>query len=568
MSSLFGSLNAARSALYAAQFALQTTSNNVANAATRGYSRQRVDLREAQPETLPVGQLGTGVAVDSIRRLRDQFMDQQYYQAQQVLGEYQAQQSTLNQIEALLGEPSDNGLQASLSRFFAAVHDLASYPSDGTTRRTVLEQARILAGDFNRLSNAVTGVKRNLESEIASQVAEVNDTLRQIAELNGQIQAVTIAGGSANSLMDRRDTLLDDLTARLGINRQMRSDGTVQVSMIGGGGMLVSGTTAATLGAQLSGTSDDYQLTLGGTVVTPVGGKLTGLLKSRNDPGDYVKYIQGQLDTLASTLIQQVNRVQATGAGLLGLSSTTSQYAVSDPAAALSTAVGLPFDPVSGTFRVFVYDASGAVSSSGTVTIAAGATSLNDLASALNGVAGLTASVSGGRLTVSATSPATFRFADDTSGALASLGLNAFFTGTDGRSIAVNPALEADPRLLSTGTPDPATGLVGGADNSAALRLAGLRETALLTGGTATLEDFYAASVGVVGARAAAVGRLAESQDLVVRTIENQRQQVSGVSLDEEMTELIRYQRAYEASARIIRMVDELLETVVNGLLR
>jgi flagellar hook-associated protein 1 len=166
MSGLFGSLGVARSALFANQLVLQTTANNVANAGRPEYSRQRVDLTASLPETLPVGQVGTGVTVAGIRRLRDQFLDQQFSKAQQALGEHTAEQSTLGQIETLLGEPSDTGLQASLSQFFTALRDVASYPEDATTRRAALEQGGTLASNLQRASAGLTDLKRNLESEI------------------------------------------------------------------------------------------------------------------------------------------------------------------------------------------------------------------------------------------------------------------------------------------------------------------------------------------------------------------------------------------------------------------
>ena len=567
MSTLFGILGAAKSGLIANQLSLQTTSNNVANAGTPGYSRQRVDLTEALPETLPVGQLGTGVSVDGIRRLRNQFLDHQFYQAQQILGERQATQSALGQIEALLGEPSDNGLQAGLSSFFASLQDLASYPADLTTRRAVLEQGSILAGDFNRLSSGLIALERNIESDIASKVAGVNTILQEVASLNGQIQTVTVAGGSPNALLDQRDLRLDELSHLVGITTIARQDGTVHVSLTGGGGVLVDGQTAATLGLVLSATSDTYGLTLGGTPVTPIAGEIVGLLNVRNDPDHSLKYAQRQLDDLAAALIREMNRLQADGAGLAGQGSTTSQHPVSDPAIALGSA-GLPFAPtVPGSVGVFVYDATGAVSASGSLTLTA-ATTLNDLASQLASIPGLSTSISGGRLTVTAAAGATFSFANDTTGALAALGVNAFFTGTNARSMAVNDALVADPGLLSAGMPDPATGIVGPGDNRVALAMAGLRQAKILDGGTSTPVDFYAAAIGAIGGRTQASNRLVASQDLVVQTIQNQREQVSGVSLNEEMTDLIRFQRAFEASARMIRVVDELLDTIVNGMLR
>ena len=564
MSSLFGTLWTAKSSLSANQLALQTTSNNVANAGTKGYSRQRVDMVESLPETLPFGQVGTGVTVDGIRRIRDQFLDQQYLRANQSLSKTQAEHDTWSQIEAILGEPStDTGLQADMNRFFTSLQDLASYPTDLTTRRTVLEQAQTMAGTFNRLDADLDSLTRNLETQITGTVSEANDTLQQLADLNNQIQAQVIAGNSPNALLDKRDLLLDKLSELIGINRFIRPDGTAVVTLSGGGGVVLDGVWAATLGTQLSATTDTYDLTLNGNVVNPTEGKIAGLLASRNDPTGYVKYTRAQLDTLAATLISQINQIQAAGAGTAGIQSLTSQATISDPTAPLASA-GLPVPiTVPGSFGVFVYDATGAVSASGTVTVTA-TTSLNDLATQLNGLGSLTATVAAGRLTVSAPAGSTFRLASDTSQALTALGVNGVFTGTDAGTIGVNAELLARPELLTTGYPDPGTGVVGGADNRAALDMAAVREAKLLSGGTATLADFYDATVGVVGSRTAATANQAESQDLVARTIDNQRQQVSGVSIDEEMTAMIQFQRAFEASSKIIQVVDELLVTVVN----
>jgi flagellar hook-associated protein 1 FlgK len=332
--------------------------------------------------------------------------------------------------------------------------------------------------------------------------------------------------------------------------------------------VLVDGTTVATLGASLSTTSDDYLLTLGGTVIDARGGEIGGLFTARNDSGGYVKYTEGRLDALASTLIAQINQIQAVGAGGAGLQTVTSQYQVTDPAIALASA-GLPLTlTIPGSLNVFTYDtATGAVTGSGAVTLTA-ATSLNDLAAQFGGIAGLSASVTGGTLSLSATSGQSIRFAGDTGNLLPALGVNSFFTGTNARTIAVNAALRADPNLLSTGIPDPITGVVGAGDNRAALAMAGLSDKKVLGGGSASLTDYYAETVGVLGARTAAANRLVESQQLVTQTIQSQREQVAGVSLDEEMIELTKAQRAFEASAKLVQVVDGLLDTVVNGMLR
>jgi flagellar hook-associated protein 1 FlgK len=565
MSTLFSILGAAKSGLYANQLALQTTANNVANANSAGYSRQRVDLREALPEQLPVGQLGTGVLVDGIRRLRDQFADTLFRQANQTLGERDAKLSTLQQIQGVLGEPSDSGLQASLAEFFAAAQTLANDPTDLTARTALKERGMILAGEFNRLQSDLTLLKRNLEGEILGRVGEANDALQQIATLNGQIQAIVVAGGSPNELLDQRDKLTDDLSQLVAVTTERRTDGTLSIGLLGGGGTLVDGTTAATLSAQQSATTDDYQLLIGGTPTAVVSGALKGLLDSRNDSTSYVKYAQSQLDALACGLIQECNRLQAGGAGLQGLTSVTSENAVTDPTAAL-TAAGLPFTLSTGSFKVFVYDAAGAVTASGTVAVTAGVTSLNQVAAALSGVAGLTASVSGGQLTVSSAAGSTFGFAADTSDSLVALGLNGFFSGTDARTLSVSAAIQSDVRRIASATPDPTTGAYSLGDNSIALALAQRRQALTMQGGSASFDGFLGSLIGTVAARTQSASRLQESQSLVAAALDSRRQEVSGVSVDEEMANLVQLQRTFEASARMIRVVDEILNTVVNSM--
>jgi flagellar hook-associated protein 1 len=377
-----------------------------------------------------------------------------------------------------------------------------------------------------------------------------------------------VSGGSPNELLDRRDLLTDDLSKLVAVTTLQRSDGTLSISLLGGGGNLVETTTAAQLSAQLSPTSDDYEILNAGTPTPIAGGELQGLLNSRNDPAGYLKYAQGQLDTLARGVILETNRLQASGIGIQGLTSVTSENAVSDPTIALSAA-GLPFTTKSGSFKVFVYDASGATIASGTVTVAAGTTTLNDVKDALNGatggVSGLAASVVGGRLTVSSIAAgSTFAFAADTSDTLAALGLHSFFSGTDAASMAVSASVQADVQTISTATPDATTGAFSPGDNSTALAMAQLPQLLSMQGGTATFNDFYASTIGVIGSRTQAATQLDESQQAVVSTIDNRRQQVAGVSVDEEMTNLIQYQHTFEASARIITVVDSLLNTVVN----
>ncbi len=564
MSGLFGTLSVARSALYAQQLVLQTTSNNVANAGRTDYTRQRVDLAASYPEELPIGQLGTGVTAAGIRRIRDSFLDRQYWQAQQALGQQSASQSTLSQIESLLGEPSDSGLQAQMTSFFSAAQALQSNPQDLTTRSTLLEQASALADGFQHLSTGLQNLKTNLESDINQKVDQINSLVADIGILNGQIKTNALDGGPSNTLMDQRDKDVDELAKLVGIVRTDQADGTMVVSLAGSGGVLVSGTETQMLTASPS-PNDTFALALNGVAVTPTGGELSGTLAARNDATNYVKYTQERLDTLAATLIEQVNRIQGSGAGLIGMSATQSQNAVTDPAAALNTA-GLPFTTAPGSFQVFTYNAANAVTGSGTITITA-STSLNDLAAQIGAISGMSATVANGKLTVTAAAGTTFRFAGDSSNALTALGLNSLFTGKDAATIGVNSDLIANPDQLSTGVADPTTGVVAPGDTTAAVALGQLQATKLLEAGQATLGDYYAETTGVIGARTAAANQAVETKTAISEAIQNQRQQVSGVSMDEEMIQLTQAQRAYQAAARVVTIVDDLLNTVVNGML-
>jgi len=566
MSSLSGILNIARSGLYASQLALQTTSNNIANAGTSGYSRQQVDLVESVPETIPCGQLGTGVTVEGVRRVRDQFLDRQYYQAQQLVGEGSSALAAWQQVESLLNEPSDSGLESSLTGFFGALTDLATYPEDLTTRQAVLEQGETLAADFNRLSNGLASLKENLGSDIEATTDQVNGLAREIADLNAQIQVVQIGGGTPNSLMDSRDLKLDELSKLIGVTTSVRPDGSVTVSLAGGAGLLVDHATATVLTASLDVAGDSYRLSAGQTSIHPQGGSLTALLAARNDSDGAIKSTTATLDELAVGLIGAFNRLQATGAGPLAPQSVTAALALDDPTASLeSSSIGGELT-LPGSLQLFVYDqASDEVVGGGKVSLAAG-DSLDDVAAQLEAL-GLTATTDGGRLSLDAGAGRGIRFASDGSGLLGALGVGAFFTGENAATIAVSQALIAQPQLVATGAVDPAGGAVGSADNSVALAMAALQNSDWMDGGSATPVEFYAAGVGTVGTRVAALQRSVESHELVRDSVQTQREEVSGVSLDEEMVSLIQFQRAFQASSKVVQMTDELLSTIVNGLL-
>jgi flagellar hook-associated protein 1 FlgK len=326
--------------------------------------------------------------------------------------------------------------------------------------------------------------------------------------------------------------------------------------------LLVDGTIANTLSVSLNTAADEMEVFLSGIEVFPQEGEVAGLLTMRNSTTEGVKKYLSDLNALAREVIEEVNRFHSDGAGLTGHATHTSTNAVSGPLVPL-TAAGLSFTPVTGSFDVIVHDATGAVLSTVTVAVTAGVTTLEDVRAAIDADPTLTATISGGLLTVTAGGGSSFTFANDDSDALLALGLNGFFEGTDASNIQISALIDGDLAKIAAGRADLA-GLVHPGDSSNALALAQLKDALTLAGGTLSFGGFYASMVETVGQATQESARFVENQERVVELLRNFREEISGVSLDEEMTELIKFQHAYEAAARFIRVADEMLDTLIN----
>lgn len=474
MISLLASLTMARRALQAQQAAIQTAGHNVANANTPGYTRQRVDLAPTIPFPLvPIGFLGTGVDVKDITRIRDLLLDSQFRDAHQALGRQEAEEATLSQIEGLVGEPSEDGLASAMSLLFASFQDLANAPTDLAVRTVVRDKARALVDQFHRLDNGLERLKIDLNDEILGVVKQVNGLAQQIADLNTQIAMSEGGGGSANDLRDQRDNAVDELTKLVGGSTSEDADGQVRVT-VGGGLTIVDGSTSVPLETKAFDSSDltypdSSRLFLGGILMTPGGGRLAGLLESRNSTTGFVKGFQSQLDTLAKAVVDEVNAVHAVGYGLDG--------------------------------------------------------------------------VSGRNLFAFTTPP----------------------IGTAGaaRFISVDPVIEADvTTIAAASTPNPG-------DNGAALALADLQDSTTImlpSGQSVTFGAYLSSLVSDLAEQEAGAKRSVNVQTGVAEFLTGRRDQVSGVSLDEEMTDLIRFQKGYEAAAHFANVVNDLLGTLMRQL--
>ncbi|MFQ5828074.1 MAG: flagellar hook-associated protein FlgK [Candidatus Methylomirabilia bacterium] len=552
-------LSLATQSLLAAQLAQQTAAANAANAATPGFSRRRVDFTEGVPERTASGFVGTGVLVKQIRRIRDSFLDSQVRADSSALAEAGTRATVLNRIGSIFGVLEDNPVGQALDEFFTALGDLASRPEDPAFRTTVLIRGQTLATTFKEEVESLLQIKRETFFSLGDQVNEVNSVTAQIARLNSQL-----TGGSNPTRDDERDRLIDRLAELVGVRVSVDSNGVAQVVLAGSGMLLVDGVRAATLTLSGNPESGSATLDLDGNTIQSLSGEVGALLSLRNSSTNGIPLVVGEVNTLAAGVIHAVNRVHASGVGLVGLSSATSGHQVSAPTTPLGSA-GLPVTPVTGSFTIAVFDSAGAMASSGSIAVDPATTTLNSLATDITAVAGLSASVSGNTLTITPTNPTdTVVFGTDTSDTLVALGLNRFFAGTDARTMAVDSTLLGNPSLVAAAQLDLAGGIFSPGDPSNAQALAGLQSSRFLAGNTQTPAESLAALAGTIGAldRAAQVDTAAREVILTASTA--QRESVSGVSLDEELADMVRFQQAFEASARFLATLNEMSRTLFD----
>ena len=553
MGSIYDALEVGRRALVSQQAVLNTVGHNLANVATPGYTRQRALLVPVAPRN--------GVEVATIQRITDRYLDFSVMTESQTLSQYLAQQGLLERLQAVFNDPAGTGLGSMLDNLFQGFQSLSVSPTDQAIRATVKDSGDQIASAVRGMRARLDQLKSDLETQTQQKVTAANGLLTQIADLNRQIVASN-GGPAPNDLLDKREQVVGQLNQIIGVTATDRSDGTVQLAVTGTGVLLVEGAFTLTLAATLNTGTDTVDLTAGTVAVTPRGGELAAVLTARNSPTGPIKQASADLDSLARSIMVEVNRVQASGTGLTEYTSLTTLNAVSGPAVAL-TAAGLPFTPGSGSFSIVVHDAAGAVTSSVTVPVTAGTTTLNAVAAAIDANPDLSATISGGRLTVSVAGGRTFTFAADTSDTLLALGANTFFAGSGALDMALSPGIAADPNKIAAARAD-AAGLVHPGDGGNALTLAQLRTKLAMASGTQTFADFFGASVGRVGSLARQASDAADRQEAALQTVRSLQQQTASVSTDDELIALIQAQNSYAAAAKYIGTVQDMMATLIN----
>jgi flagellar hook-associated protein 1 FlgK len=474
MASTFGGINTALTSLYAQRRGLDITGENIANANTEGYSRQRVRMH-AQTGNVNPGiystntQVGAGVAVSGVERSRNEYLDQRG-RAEHASSAYLAsQKAAYDQIESVLAEPSDTALQARLHDMWDGWNDVANNWQDASTRSALLERSRTVAITLNDTYGALSNQFTANRAQMTAYIDQVNTLAASVADMNQQIVVAQGAGLEANQLRDQRDLKVMQLAELAGATAQSKNSGAVNVYI--GNTALVSDFHASKLAMDGPTTLDaitttdkvTLKWTDTGTTAT-AGGTMGAMLDTMNSviPG-----IAKGLDEVASKLATTVNRALAGGLAEDGVTVIPPGYDIN----------GDPGTPM--------------------------------------------------------------------------------FTGTTAKMINV---VINDPNQVafSRGFPNDPDNTLAALDNGVADLLSDVG-----TAGTGP-DQTYQAMIGQLGVAAQAAGRRSEIQDSVTDQVDGAREAEGGVNLDEEMTNLLTYQRGYEAASRVLTTIDSMLDQLIN----
>lgn len=562
--SLTGALNIGRSALATHQAAIQVTGNNIANAGNAGYTRQVASISPSQDQQVAPGMfLGTGVNLDSVRRQIDEALEARIRGSASDSASADISEQWLGRVEAVFNELGDDDLSTRLSTFFASWSNLANKPQDMGQRQVVLQEGAAVATWFSDMRRQLAGLQQDADARLTALAKDADGLAQQVADLNGKIvTAEGGGGGEASGLRDQRDAALKKLSELIDVRTVTQDNGVVNV-YVGSEPLVLSGDNrgVALEQAPVNGVmTATVTIKSTGGAIPVTSGQIGGLVQARQK----IDGVISQVDGLAGNLILELNKLHASGQGLEGFSSATATNSAARTDVALNDpATGLPFAATNGSFVVHVRQKATGLVTSTLVQVdldGSGAqTTLDSLRADLAGVPGVSATISAGKLNVSASSDAVeLSFSQDSSGALTALGLNTFYTGRDARDIAVNATLQSRPAFLAAAR----NGEPG--DNQTARAIAALESQPLSGLSGTSLKDGYQAMVNEVGVATNSSKTEAEASRVVKETLESQREALSGVSLDEEAVNLMRQQRAFQGAARLVAAVDEMMKTVLN----
>lgn len=655
--------NIGLSGLDAAQKALDVIGNNIANAATEGYHRQRIDFSPAYLSLEGSILIGGGVNIKGITRMIDNLVEQEILRQQSALGQVSQEYGTLRTIENAFGELSTvgGGLNAAIDKFFNSLQDLSAHPAETIWQNQIISDAKVMVGQFKTIGEFLNTLENQIALETEITIDSINTLTSQVAELNGKIEAIEMVGGNANAMRDQRDQCISELSELIGIQTVSRKYGVVDVH---------AGRISLVVGINDSEIEKDFDengnlgITIKGATdySTDVqGGKIGGLISLNNET---ISDIHDDLDSLASTIIQQINQYHVQGIGsegsftsltgwtnesgdLADFSTVAAGYTYirvtnTSTGAVTRTAIPVLQDASSDTLTEIagfingagVANVTASVNSSNQLTITAATGYEYDFLTAVlsepetadinfNGSSDPTVSVSGIytgssndtlTFTVSGTGDvsvdtltltvkdialntiATINIGSgyaagdtidigntgikialsigdladvdsfsidvfgntDTSGLLAAVGINTFFSGSSAENIDVCSDISTNPRRVATALGADMT------DNTNAVRMAGLRDETISGLDSLTCGEFYRRLVTDIGQQLSVKQMRQDNIEVMVLNLTNHRSETSGVDINDEAAQLLVFEQMFQAMARYINTINSSIASIME----
>jgi flagellar hook-associated protein 1 FlgK len=562
MTDIFGVLNVGSKALLAQQKGIYVTGNNIANVNTPGYTRQRLNLSSDVPVNTAVGPVGTGVTATDVERVYQRFLGVQINNETQTRGNWEAQQGMLGRVEMIFDESGGYGLNRVMSDFWTGWQDLSNNPSGPVERSVLTAKSQIMAETFAKNHQDLAAIQRDIDTVITGATADINALSEKVAHINQKIIQMEAGGATAADFRDQREVLLNELSDLIDIESFENSVGGVTVS-VGSGQPLVEGTDAYRLSTQSNASGHqnitwiDADSNILDITADISGGRVKGWLDVRDlDIRNYLN----RLDTLAQSLMTEVNTLHAAGYGLDGSTGNDFFTGAATASGVLDSVLTITAEE-GGAGNLAITLVAGGTAGAETVTtdsvtgdiqiaIEDGVSTRTQIAAALQGhsaIATAVATAPGGPWTLGAGSDAAM--------------LNG---GASALNMQVNSGIVQDDRLIAAAESFNTVPGDKPGDNANSIAIANLMGARTLNSNTATFDAYYESLIGDVGYEVQQADTYYEHQSEMVHQLENYRESISGVSIDEEMVNLVRYQNAYQAAAKLITTADEMMQTVLN----
>lgn len=561
MPSIFAGLNISKQGLFAQQRSLHTISHNVANANTEGYSRQRVDFHATRPEVLPgtYGMLGTGVDVDAAKQIRDEFLDFSFRGENSRLGTYEVYDDIMKNIEGVFNEPSDSSFSKLMDNFYSAIQELNKNPENQTVRALVRQRGIALAEGIQHMTTSLKKLQRDTNFEMQVAVTDINGYAQQIAGLNKIIYNSELTGGKANDIRDQRNLILDKLSKIAKVDYYDDNKGRFHVLI--NGHELVDHMTADQLvstprtSAQKVNEDDVDDLVelkwASGSDFRTSEGSIAAIMNMRDNidgSNKGIPYYVDKLNEFMDTLATEINNIHSSGFGLKGDTGLnfftmdnmdTAAYNNYFLTEGLTSKTGVPGKPLDVTSSVL----TGIDTTTTPMTTEIEEANAQKIRENINSI-----------------------LKNNPDYAKKSIKLiNGKYYVTDRvKADRVTISRDIDLDLNKIAAADNSNTIPGKGAN--ALKIAASRHNLRLYN-WGSPDDFVKSLVTNLAVDKQEASRLFKNQTVQVKQITVNKESISGVSLDEEMSDMIRFQQGYNANAKMLTIFSELIETVI-GLVR